>query len=56
MKKWHAPTRKRLTTITALPKLTEEKLRLFIADIKNHNENRFVTDTITIMPSNVATL
>ena len=53
MKKWHAPTQGNLTTLTALPKFTEEKLYAFIDDVKASNNNDFILNMKTVMPIEV---
>ena len=57
MKKWHAPTKGNLTTLTVLPKLDESKLNEFIKDLKDHENGIFKLDLMkTEMPCIVAPL
>ena len=51
MKKWHAPTKGNLTTLTVLPKLDENKLDEFIKDLKDHEKGIFKLELMkTEMP------
>ncbi|WP_116963882.1 histidine decarboxylase [Fastidiosibacter lacustris] len=57
MKKWHAPSYKRYTTITVLPKTNFNMIKEFINDItfyKNYKKTR--DNTITYYPSKVSSL
>lgn len=57
MEKWLAPTYKEYTTITALPRLTQEKFSSFLKDVlhvKNHGSMR--DNVKTLYPSLIAPL